>query len=115
MRLATLLILGFLAGCSGAAVSDSGSYGGDEPVEREEVPPSWYDDGSSGQDMCGHAYDVVEIMGPDGTTYQVAVPIPCNLVWIDRGDPPPDEALNQEETYSNPPFDWVLPQIQQVK
>lgn len=114
MRFATFCIVGFLVGCSGAADSDSGSSGGGEPVD-DEAPPGWYDDGPNGPGACGNAYDVVEIVGPDGTVHQVTVPIPCNPFWIDRGDPPPDEVTSPEETYGNPPPDRVLPQAQQVR
>lgn len=90
MKLSTLLILGFLVGCSGAP--DGGpetSTGGGNPSDPDGLYDSPSHQGSGGS--CGNAsVQIMSLNLPDGDVAVVTVPIPCNLSWIDKGDPPPD-------------------------
>jgi hypothetical protein len=87
MKVTTLVLLGFLVGCSGAPVTDAESSAGGSPPGPEY---SLGGGGSGGYNPCGRTYKLTFPL-PDGGQVTKEVPVYCTIWEGDFGDPPPDE------------------------
>lgn len=103
MKLSTLIILGFLVGCSGAPDSSQETTSTDDTSPSD--PGGYEHPGGGGPGACGNAFQQVKVKLPDGSTSFITIPIPCNPNWRDTGDPPPDR---EKQQIVDPPPDEII-------
>lgn len=100
MRFTALVIVGFLVGCVGAPIEESET----DPVVHNapDEPYDWREEDRGPSTGCGSAVEIVSVDGPNGEVYSVEVPIPCDPHYIDKGDPPPSEVIDDDDMVELP-------------
>lgn len=97
MKILSIISLFFVVGCSGTPTDGSKTIvfdGGDAAQQTPEpFGPNALVPGGSDVPSCGNASETVIINLLDGGSAIAQIPIPCNPVLLDKGDPAPDHVL----------------------
>lgn len=93
MRPVTIL-LALLLSCD-ADTSQEGGKGGMTSTPVQEPSGLGEPGDQSGWSMCG-------VMEYEFENSSIELPMECELLWIDKGDPPPDAEIDTSEDRSNP-------------
>lgn len=89
-----IILLALLLACD-ADTSQEGGKGGTTSVPAQEPPGLGEPGEQPGWSMCG-------VMEYEFEDVSIELPMDCELLWIDKGDPPPDAESDSSEEKSNP-------------